>query len=113
MHFDQQRALLIFAAFFGRALSRRGNGDATFLRNDANRFGKRTFLHFHHEFENVSADSAAKAVINLSRWMNVERRRFFGVKWAQARENSARLFQLNVFADHANNVRLLLDAIRE
>src|SRR5713101_3519386 len=61
----------------------------------------------------VSAFAAAKAVINLPRRMHVEGWRFFGMERAQAAEILPGLLQLNIFAHHANNVRLLLYAIRE
>jgi hypothetical protein len=45
--------------------------------------------------------------------MNVEGRRLFGMERAEAAEILASLLELNVFADDADDVRLLLDAIRE
>ena len=72
MHFDECGALLIFAALFGRPLARGGHWDAAFFRHDANGIGERALLHLHHEFENVSADAAAKAVVNLLHRMNGE-----------------------------------------
>ena len=113
MHFDQCGALLIFFAFFGRVLSGLRDGDAAFFRDDSNRFWKRTLFHFHDEFEDVAADAAAEAVINLFGRVDGERWRFFRVKRAQAGEILAALFQADVFADDADDVRLLLHAIRK
>ncbi len=113
MHFDQRGTLLIFFAFLGRAVSRLRDGDATFFGDDANRFRKRALFHFHDEFEDVAADAASKAVINLLSRMDGERRRFFGVEWAQTGKILAALFQADVFAYDADDVRLLFHAIRE
>ncbi len=113
MHLDQRGALLVFFAFFGRALSGLRDCDAAFLRDDPNRFRERALFHFHDEFEDVAADTAAEAVVNLFGGMHSERRRLFRVERAQAREILAALFQAHVFADNADDVRLLLYAIRE
>ena len=67
MHFHERGALLIFLALFGRALSGPRDRDAAFFRDDAHGFRKRTLVHFHHELEDVAADAAAKAVVNLLR----------------------------------------------
>ncbi len=75
--------------------------------------GKRTLVQFHHKFENVAAHTATKAVINLPNRMHIERRRFFLVKRAQAGKTLAAFLQADVLADHADNVRLLLHALRE
>jgi hypothetical protein len=45
--------------------------------------------------------------------MNGKGWRFFGVKGAQTGEILAAFFQAHVIADYANDVRLLLYAIRE
>ena len=58
-------------------------------------------------------DAAAEAVVDLLHRMHCKGRRFLGMKRAQADEVLAALFQAHVFADHADDVRLLLDAIRE
>jgi hypothetical protein len=87
--------------------------DTAFFGDDSNGFRKRTLFHFHHEFEDVTADTTAEAVINLFGRVDGERWRFFCVEWAQAREILAALFQADVFADDADDVRLLFHAIRE
>src|SRR5579872_2699259 len=113
MHFDKRGALLIFAALFGRTFARLGNADATLFGDGAHSFGKRGFVHLHHELKNVAALAAAEAMVELLGGVNGERRRFFLMKGAEAAEILATLFQADVFADDANDVRLLLDAIRE
>jgi hypothetical protein len=45
--------------------------------------------------------------------MNGERGSFFGMERTEAGEILAGLAEREVFADYANDVRLLLDAIRE
>ena len=74
---------------------------------------KVALVHLHHELENVAARAAAEAVIDLLDRMHRERRRLFGMKGAQAGEILPVLFQAHVFADHADDVRLLFDAIGE
>ena len=52
-------------------------------------------------------------MINLAHGMHVERRSLFLVERAEAREILARLLQADVFADDADDVRLLLYFLRE
>src|SRR5579864_2215055 len=113
MHFDQRGALLIFAALLGRTFARLRNADAAFFSDGAHRFRKRGLVHLHHELKNVAALAAAEAVVKLLGGVNGEGRRFFLMEWAKAAEILAAFFQANVFADDADDVRLLLDAIRE
>jgi hypothetical protein len=113
MDFDQRRALLIYLAFFRTALARGRDGDSGFFRNRAHGFGEAAFIHFHHELKNVAAYAAAKAVVDLLQGVNGERRRFFGMEGAQAGKILAGFFQANVFAHHADDVRLLFDLVGE
>ena len=113
MHLDHAGALLLFAALLGRALARLRDGDAAFFGDGAHRFREVGFVHLHHEFENVAAGAAAEAVVDLLDRMDGEGGRFFGMERAEADEILAALFQAHVFADHADDVRLLLDAIGE
>src|ERR1700741_1865425 len=113
MHFDERGALLVLAAFFRRALARLGNGDAAFFGDRANRFGKSGLVHFHHEFEDVTAGAAAEAVINLFHGVHGEGGSFLLMEGAETGEIGATLFQAHVFADDADDVRLLLYALRE
>ena len=97
----------------GERLARPRHGDAAFFGHRAHRLREIALVHLHHELENVAAGAAAEAVVDLLDGMDGERRRLFGVKWAQAGEILAALFQAHVFADHADDVRLLFDAIGE
>ena len=90
-----------------------GQGDAAFFRYGAHRVHEIAFVHLHHKFENVAADAAAEAVVDLLHGMDGKGRRFLGMKRAEADEVLAALFQAHVFADHADDVRLLLDVVRE
>ena len=113
MHFNQCGALLIFFALFRRALLGARNGNAAFFRHDANGVRKFALLHLHHKTENVAALAAPEAVIDLASGMNVERRSLLRMKRAEPAEILPGLLELDVFAHHADDVRLLLDAIRE
>ncbi len=92
MHFEDGGALLIFFALLGRAFASAGDGNTAFLRNDANGFWKSHLFHFHNEFEDVAADLAAEAVIDLLDGMHREGRRFLRVKGAESGEVLAALF---------------------
>ncbi len=113
VHLDQEGPLLILFTLLRRTLFLPRNGDAAFFRYDTNRFGKRTLLHLHHKFENVSAHAASEAVINLLRRMHCERRRLFRMERTQPGKILAALFQADVLADDPNDVRLLLYPIRK
>ena len=89
-----------------------GGLDAIF-RDDPNGVGKFALFHLHHKTKDVAALAASEAVIDLARGMNVEGRTLLRMKGAEAPEILSGLLQLDVFAHHADDVRLLLDAIRE
>ena len=63
--------------------------------------------------EHVATLAAAETAENLFLCINVEARRLLLVERTQAREILSRLFQANVFPHHADDVRLLLHAIRK
>ena len=113
MQFHERSALLILLALLGRAFPRARNRDAAFFRDGAHRLRKRDLVHLHHELEHVAARAAPEAVINLLHRMHGKRRRLFGMERTQPREILPGLFQADVFAHHADNVRLLLHAIRK
>ena len=113
MHIDQRAALLVFAALLGRALAWLRNGDAAFFGYGAHRFRKWRFFQLHDKTENVAAFAATEAVVHLFDWADAERRSFFLVEGAEAGEILAAFFEAHVFADDPDDVRLLLDAIRE
>src|SRR5260370_297610 len=75
--------------------------------------GNRALFHLHPKFETIPAHAASKALINLLRRMHRKRRRLFRVKWTQPGKILPALFQANVFADHANDVRLLFYFVRK
>jgi hypothetical protein len=113
VHFNQGRALLIFFALFGGAFARSRNRDATFFGDSAHGFGERGFFQLHHELEDVAAFAAAETVVDLLGGVNRERGSFFLMERAKTGEILARLFEAHVFADDADDVRLLLYTIRE
>jgi len=113
MDFDEHAALLIFATLFRRAFFGAGKRHTTFFGDDTDGFWEGALFHFHNEFEDVAALAAAEAVVNLFGGVDVEGRSFFGVEGAQAAEILASFFQLDVFTDDANDVRLLFDFFRE
>ena len=113
MQFHERSALLILLPLLGRPLFRARNRDAAFFRDGAHRLRKRDLVHLHHEFKNVAARAASEAVVNLLHRMHRKRRRLFGMKRTKPREILPGLFQAYVFAHHADNVRLLLHAIRK
>ena len=77
------------------------------------RFRERRFFQFHHKLKNVAAFAATETVIHLLHRADTERRSFFLMERAQAAEILPTFLQPHVFADDPDNVRLLLDAIRE
>ena len=111
--FDERAALLIFAAFLGRAFARLGYRNAALCSDGPYRFRKSAAIHLHDEFENVAALTTAEAVIELLHGMDGKRRRFFLMEGAEAAEILAGFFQAHVFANDADNVRLLFDALRK
>src|ERR1700723_669427 len=113
MHVHQRRTLLIFLALLGRAFPRFGNRNPAFFRDGAHRFRERRLLELHHKLKNIAALAAAKAVIHLLHRAHAERRSFFLMERTQPAEILPTLLQTHVFANHANNVRLLLNPIRE
>src|SRR5580704_2216182 len=113
MHVHNRRALLVFAALFGRTFARPWNRDAAFLRDSTNGFWKFAAFQRHYEFKNIAAFVAAEAVIHLLAGAHAERRRLFLMERAQAAEILAGLFQAHVFADHADDVRLLFYPFRK
>jgi hypothetical protein len=113
VHFDQRSALLILAALLRRSLARPRYRDAGLLGDGPHRLGELAFVHLHDEFEDVTAVVASEAVVHLLYRMDAKRRRFFLMEGAQAAEVLTGLFQTNIFADDADDVRLLLYLFRE
>ena len=113
MHLDQSAALLILAALLRRPLARRWNWNPALFGDHAHGFGKAGVLELHHKLKNVSAHAASETVVNLANRMHCKGRRFFVMKRAQSGEILAGFFQAQVFANHANDIRLLLHLLRE
>ncbi len=111
MQFDERGALLQLAPLFRRAFPRPRDGDAAFIGDGLHRLHEFALVHLHDELENVSAHAAAEAVIDLLHRMNGKRRRFFGVERTEPGKVLSVFLQPHIFAHHADDVRLLLDAI--
>ena len=59
---------------------------------------------FHHESEDASADSTAKAMKGLTLRIDMKRRRFFLMKWTERLEICAGPFQRKIRANHLDDV---------
>ena len=91
-----------------------GSGDAELLGDGADGFGKGDVLDLLDKAEDVAGDSAAEAVEELARGVDGERRRLFAVEGAQAGVVlRAGFAQLDVVADDADDIGLLLDGVGE
>ena len=98
----------------GSGVARLGQRDAQLLRDHADGFGERNVFDLLDEAEDVAGDAAAEAVIELARGVDGERRRLLAVEGAEAGVVlRAGLLQLDVVADDADDVGLLLDGVRE
>ena len=113
VNLNEHGALLVFPAFLWRTFLGARKRDATLFGDDAQRFRKRALFHFHNEFEDITALAAAETVVNLFGGMDVERGGFLGVERAKPAKILPGLFQLDVFADDPDDVRLLLDLLRQ
>ena len=87
------------------------NRHANLFRHLAERLRKRQILDEHHELEDVASHAAAETVEDLLDRMNRERRGFLLMERAQAHPVGARLSQLDVVAEDANDVRRRPDFI--
>src|SRR5438874_6637713 len=84
------------------------------LRDRSHRLRKSNVLDFLHEAKHIARRPTPKAVKELPRGMHRERRRLLAMKRTQPRKIlRPRLLQLDVIADHANDVRLLLERVSE
>ena len=91
-----------------------GHGDPQLLGHRADGFREGDVLDFLDEGENVAGDAAAEAVKELAGGVDRERRRLFAVKGTKPGiVLRTRLLQLDVVADDADDVRLLLDVFFE
>src|ERR1019366_2444111 len=88
--------------------------DPLLPRPQPHRFGEGDVLDLLDEAEHVSRDAAAEAVIELARGVHGKRRRLLAMKWTKSRIVLRPLFlQLDVVADDADDVRLLLHGFFE
>ena len=111
---EQLGAQLGFFRFRRTGVSRLGQRDAELLRHQPDSFGEGDVFDFLDEAEDVSRDAAAEAVKELARGMHRKRRRLFAVKRTKSGiVLRPGFFQLDVVADDADDIRLLLDRFFE
>src|SRR5438552_10154206 len=114
MNVQQHASQLSFLCFRRTAVTRLGQRDAEFLRDRPHRLGESNVLDLLHETEDVSRQPTSEAVIELPRGMHGKRWRLLTVKGTKPgiilRPS---LLQLDVVAHNADDVRLLLDRVRE
>src|SRR5437868_496068 len=114
MNFQERRALSRIFSFRLAAERLLGKRNAHFLRDCPDRLGECNVLDLLNKTEDISRNSAAKAVIELPRGVDRERWRLFFVEGAESRKVlCARFLQRDIVADNADNVRLLLQGLRE
>ena len=114
MDVEQLSAQPGFLGLAGRGVTRLGQRNAQLLRDEADGFGESNVFDFLDEAENVAGDAASEAMIELARGVDGERWRLLTMEWAESGiVLRAGLLQLDVVADDADDVRLLLDRVRE
>src|SRR5207302_1584112 len=80
----------------------------------SHRLRKGNVLYFLHEAEHIARRPAPETVKELPRGMHRERRCLLAMKRTQPRKIlRPRLLQLDVIAHHADDIRLLLERVRE
>ena len=90
------------------------HSDAELLGHRADGFREGDVLDFLDEGEDVAGDAASEAVEELAGGVHRERRGLLAVEGAESGiVLRAGLLQLDVVADDADDVRLLLDYVRE
>ena len=114
MDFEQDSAQPGFFCLDRAAVIDFGQRDAQLLGDGPYGLGKRDVFNLLNEAEDITGRSTTEAVIELARGVNRERRSLLVVEGAKAGIIlRAGLFQPNVVADDADNVRLLLERVRE
>ncbi len=114
MDIEQRHAHLRFARFLRATELDLGHGHAELLRDQPDGLRKRNVLDFLHKREHVSRHAASEAVKELPRGVHGERRRLLVMKRTEAGKIlRARLLELDVVADNANDVGLLLERVFE
>ena len=105
-----------FASFASAGLEKVtfGMGDAEFLRDEADSFGKSDVLDFLDETEDVTRGATSEAVIELPDGVYGERRRLLAMERTEAGEIlRAGFLEFDIVSDDADDVRLLLDGVGE
>jgi len=103
-----------FFGFSGRGVAGFGQRDAELLRYQTDGFGESDVFDLLDEAEDVAGNTATEAMIELARGVDGEGCGLLAVEGAKARiVLRSRLFQLDVVADDADDVRLLFDRVRE
>jgi len=111
---DELAAGAGFAGLFGRAELALGEGDSTLGGYDADGLGEADVFELHDKGEDVAFFVAAEAVEVVVRRVDGERACLFFVKGAEAGVVlGAGFAQLDVVADDADDVCLLLDGLGE
>ena len=114
MQIEQESAGAGLASLLRRAELGLGRGDAELLRDGADGLGKGDVLDLLDEGEDVAGDSAAEAVEVLAAGVDGKRRRLFAMEGTEPGVVlRAGFAQLDVFADDADDVGLLLDGVGE
>src|SRR5262245_56780149 len=108
VHLDQFSALVRVLGFLFRAVLHFGQLDVELFRNQPDGFDKADVLDLLHETEYVARSATTETMVELPRSMHRERRRLLLMEGAKPGEIlRAALLQLDVVANHADDIRLL------
>ena len=114
MDFEQYRAQPGFFGLLRSVEAGLRNCDPQLLGHGSDRFREGDVLDFLDEGEDVSGDATAEAVEELAGSVDRERGRFLAVEGTESGiVLRAGFLQLDVVADDADDIRLLLDDVRE
>ncbi len=114
VHIEQLAAEAGFLGFAGSGEAGLGERNSQLLRQQPDRFREGDVFDFLDEVEDVAFFVAAEAVVELLGGVHGKRRRFFPVKGTQAGVILSPGFaELDVVADNADDIRLLLYGVRE
>src|SRR5208337_559503 len=114
MHVDEHHANVSVAGLLRTGKRDLGHGHAQLLSNQPKGFREGDVLDLLDKGEDISRLSAAKAVIKLPCGMHRKRRRLLGMKRTKPRKVlRPSLLQLDVVANDANDIRLLLEGLFE
>ena len=114
MDFEQRRPQLRVLGLCLAAEARLRQRHAHLLRDCAYRLGEGNILNLLDEAEHIALLATAKAIKILASGMYAERWCLLFVKGAQTGiVLRARFLQADIIADHADDVRLLLQRLRE